>query len=185
MVLFASWGAWRRRVLQPGCCVCRSATAARPAAGGAAGLGSTKAVVSSTRSWGRSSAGRARRSQCRGREFDPPRLHHPIPKGRLHAGPFSFGAPSMGARLRIQGTARQGERASDRKARRSCSSCAATCRAGRATTGWHRRRGSGRSWAFPDSAELNFLNRPVWTHMPGGVAGVQPRGCPLCRSGLL
>ena len=27
--------------------------------------------------WGRSSAGRARRSQCRGREFDPPRLHHP------------------------------------------------------------------------------------------------------------
>ena len=40
--------------------------------------------------WGRSSAGRARRSQCRGREFDPPRLHHPIPKGRLHAGPFSF-----------------------------------------------------------------------------------------------
>ena len=26
-------------------------------------------------SWGRSSAGRARRSQCRGREFDPPRLH--------------------------------------------------------------------------------------------------------------
>ena len=29
-------------------------------------------------SWGRSSAGRASRSQCEGREFDPPRLHqHP------------------------------------------------------------------------------------------------------------
>ena len=28
--------------------------------------------------WGRSSAGRALRSQCRGREFDPPRLHHYI-----------------------------------------------------------------------------------------------------------
>src|SRR6266704_1030731 len=26
--------------------------------------------------WGRSSAGRARRSQCRGRGFDPLRLHH-------------------------------------------------------------------------------------------------------------
>ena len=25
--------------------------------------------------WGRSSAGRASRSQCEGREFDPPRLH--------------------------------------------------------------------------------------------------------------
>src|ERR1700756_3010519 len=27
--------------------------------------------------WGRSSAGRASRSQCEGREFDPPRLHQP------------------------------------------------------------------------------------------------------------
>lgn len=27
-------------------------------------------------SWGGSSAGRALRSQCRGREFDPPPLHH-------------------------------------------------------------------------------------------------------------
>jgi hypothetical protein len=27
--------------------------------------------------WGRSSAGRARRSQCRGQGFDPPRLHQP------------------------------------------------------------------------------------------------------------
>src|ERR1700712_1779263 len=27
--------------------------------------------------WGRSSAGRASRSQCEGQEFDPPRLHHP------------------------------------------------------------------------------------------------------------
>src|SRR3982751_763386 len=34
--------------------------------------------------WGRSSAGRASRSQCEGREFDPPRLHQltvpPSPK---------------------------------------------------------------------------------------------------------
>src|SRR5690606_23832566 len=29
--------------------------------------------------WGRSSAGRAPRSQCGGREFDPPRLHHSSP----------------------------------------------------------------------------------------------------------
>ncbi len=28
-----------------------------------------------TQMWGRSSAGRASRSQCEGREFDPPRLH--------------------------------------------------------------------------------------------------------------
>jgi len=38
--------------------------------------------------WGRSSAGRASRSQCEGREFDPPRLHHfickaPSPRGFL------------------------------------------------------------------------------------------------------
>ena len=29
--------------------------------------------------WGRSSAGRASRSQCEGREFDPPRLHQFFP----------------------------------------------------------------------------------------------------------
>ena len=28
---------------------------------------------------------------------------------------------------------------------------------------------------------LNFPNRPVRTRMPGGVAGEQPHGCPLCR----
>ena len=27
--------------------------------------------------WGRSSVGRASRSQCEGQGFDPPRLHHP------------------------------------------------------------------------------------------------------------
>src|ERR1700740_2855272 len=34
--------------------------------------------------WGGSSAGRASRSQCEGREFDPPPLHHPT---RLGAAP--------------------------------------------------------------------------------------------------
>lgn len=29
--------------------------------------------------WGCSSAGRASRSQCEGREFDPPQLHHLVP----------------------------------------------------------------------------------------------------------
>ena len=31
--------------------------------------------IQTTQMWGRSSAGRASRSQCEGREFDPPRLH--------------------------------------------------------------------------------------------------------------
>ena len=31
--------------------------------------------------WGRSSAGRASRSQCEGQGFDPPRLHHPPRNG--------------------------------------------------------------------------------------------------------
>ena len=35
------------------------------------------------RVWGGSSAGRASRSQCEGREFDPPPLHHPHIPGRL------------------------------------------------------------------------------------------------------
>ena len=35
------------------------------------------AVRISSRAGARSSAGRALRSQCRGREFDPPRVHHP------------------------------------------------------------------------------------------------------------
>ena len=29
--------------------------------------------------------------------------------------------------------------------------------------------------------DLNHFNRPVRTRMPGGVAGEQPKGCPLCR----
>ena len=41
------------------------------------------------RSWGGSSAGRASRSQCEGREFDPPPLHHSSPiKTGLLAGFF-------------------------------------------------------------------------------------------------
>src|SRR5579862_2231537 len=39
--------------------------------------------------WGRSSAGRASRSQCEGREFDPPRLHHEI-EGRQCASALLF-----------------------------------------------------------------------------------------------
>lgn len=41
--------------------------------------------------WGGSSAGRALRSQCRGREFDPPPLHHiRSPSGKARrASPFS------------------------------------------------------------------------------------------------
>ena len=35
-----------------------------------------RAEFSSSTVWGSSSAGRALRSQCRGREFDPPLLHH-------------------------------------------------------------------------------------------------------------
>lgn len=35
-----------------------------------------KAELFSSTVWGSSSAGRALRSQCRGREFDPPLLHH-------------------------------------------------------------------------------------------------------------
>ena len=35
---------------------------------------------------GGSSAGRALRSQCRGREFDPPPLHHVFPKRPVQTG---------------------------------------------------------------------------------------------------
>ena len=44
--------------------------------------------------WGGSSAGRAPRSQCGGREFDPPPLHN---KSLFHAacGPFLFPHPRM------------------------------------------------------------------------------------------
>src|SRR5688572_14547280 len=46
--------------------------------------------------WGRSSAGRASRSQCEGREFDPPRLHQD--SRRPLWGPFYFrdGADASG-----------------------------------------------------------------------------------------
>src|SRR6195952_5857974 len=38
--------------------------------------GGNQAVLESFARWGGSSAGRASRSQCEGREFDPPLLHH-------------------------------------------------------------------------------------------------------------
>jgi hypothetical protein len=40
-------------------------------------------LLDSQVSWGGSSAGRASRSQCEGREFDPPPLHHPHVPRRL------------------------------------------------------------------------------------------------------
>ena len=30
------------------------------------------------------------------------------------------------------------------------------------------------AWESPSSPDLNFSNRPVWTHMPGGVGGDRP-----------
>src|SRR5258706_10708166 len=54
-------------------------------------------------SWGRSSAGRAPRSQCGGREFDPPRLHHQFKAaGALAA--FSFAEARMLAGIGAEGT---------------------------------------------------------------------------------
>ena len=49
--------------------------------------------------WGGSSAGRALRSQCRGREFDPPPLHHiRSPSGKARrASPFSAFKKSRGS----------------------------------------------------------------------------------------
>ena len=58
--------------------------------GGASGVGrEAEARVESPSPWGGSSAGRASRSQCEGREFDPPPLHQefnarPKPVGRFH-----------------------------------------------------------------------------------------------------
>ena len=54
-------------------CCARRATIADPP-------GPAPELLNSRRSWGGSSAGRASRSQCEGREFDPPPLHHTIPK---------------------------------------------------------------------------------------------------------
>ena len=51
--------------------------------------------------WGGSSAGRASRSQCEGREFDPPPLHHNVPeKGLVPTRPFFF-APARRGSLRV------------------------------------------------------------------------------------
>ena len=47
--------------------------------------------------WGGSSAGRASRSQCEGREFDPPPLHHFIPTRRRRRAPSSFPARIIAA----------------------------------------------------------------------------------------
>ena len=43
--------------------------------------------------WGGSSAGRASRSQCEGREFDPPPLHHPDSPARSRASPEKIKKP--------------------------------------------------------------------------------------------
>ena len=40
------------------------------------GPNDTRDIEYDSLEWGRSSDGRASRSQCEGREFDPPRLHH-------------------------------------------------------------------------------------------------------------
>src|SRR5437762_11777620 len=48
--------------------------------------------------WGRSSAGRASRSQCEGREFDPPRLHQTIRVGSVPALSMSRAAHASEAR---------------------------------------------------------------------------------------
>ena len=45
------------------------------------------------KAWGRSSAGRASRSQCEGWEFDPPRLHHSAALTARCAGIFLITAP--------------------------------------------------------------------------------------------
>src|ERR1700712_3250579 len=54
--------------------------------------GGNQAVLESFSRWGGSSAGRASRSQCEGREFDPPLLHHastikPASAGFIISGP--------------------------------------------------------------------------------------------------
>ena len=52
---------------------------------------------------GRSSAGRASRSQCEGREFDPPRLHqHQVPERGLLAGAGRYRAPEAWKRCHAQ-----------------------------------------------------------------------------------
>src|SRR5690606_17958740 len=50
--------------------------------------------------WGGSSAGRASRSQCEGREFDPPPLHQ-ILEGLASAGPFCFRERDAGVAFAI------------------------------------------------------------------------------------
>ena len=43
-----------------------------------------------SREWAVSSVGRARRSQCRGRGFEPHTVHHrPFPSSRLHGSSLS------------------------------------------------------------------------------------------------
>ena len=49
--------------------------------------------------WGRSSAGRASRSQCEGQEFDPPRLHQSFPKALMFCDLSHWLAPSASRRF--------------------------------------------------------------------------------------
>ncbi len=62
--------------------------------------------------WGGSSAGRASRSQCEGREFDPPPLHHNVPKALIYKAAKSIAdiapttLPAGGQRRRLPGRSR-------------------------------------------------------------------------------
>ena len=49
-------------------------------------------MVNLRRFWGRSSAGRASRSQCEGQEFDPPRLHQVFTYENRPSGRFFLGS---------------------------------------------------------------------------------------------
>ncbi len=67
--------------------------------------------------WGGSSAGRASRSQCEGREFDPPPLHQRNSKGSVvRPGPFCFWLP--GNRGRRDDRPRLGRQPVDKPERR-------------------------------------------------------------------
>ena len=68
---------------------------------------------------GRSSAGRARRSQCRGRGFDPLRLHHQYSGRRLFVGlVFSHGLASRrGCHVPVTSSAGQAGNPRDEKSR--------------------------------------------------------------------
>src|SRR4029079_3356086 len=57
------------------------------------GAGAAARLLNLWLPWGGSSAGRASRSQCEGREFDPPPLHHPTSPARARAAPGTSKSP--------------------------------------------------------------------------------------------